>query len=86
MVLCGQGVETRTPMPIPEPEVRGDIDDPNAQTKPRALARWRGHASGRACTDSGKPWCHALIPHDAMGSGATEAGLADRYRVGMAFE
>lgn len=74
-------VETRSEKLILEPKARGELVDPEVQTKAQAAARWCRYASEHASTNGGKPWRYALIPHDAMAGGASAAGLANKYAV-----
>jgi type III restriction enzyme len=74
-------VETRSEKLILEPKARGELNDPEVQTKAQAAARWCRYASEHASTNGGKPWRYALIPHDAMAGGASAAGLTNRFGV-----
>ena len=74
-------VETRSEKLILEPKARGELGDPEVQTKAQAAARWCRYASEHALTNGGKPWRYALIPHDEMTGGASASGLANRFGV-----
>ena len=38
-----------------------------------------GHASDHAASYGGRPWRHALIPHDAIADNMTVRGLVRRF-------
>jgi len=70
-------VEAESCMYICEPKMASEMTDPDVLTKARAATTWCEHAT-KACE---KPWKYLLIPHDAIDSAQTLAGLASRFTV-----
>lgn len=72
-------VETKTEKLIVEIKARSELDDRIVLSKAKAARTWVGHANAHAQTYSGKPWRYVLIPHDAVVTNATLAGLTAKY-------
>jgi len=68
-------IETKTDKLIAEIKRRDELHDDTVQAKARAATKWVGYANAHARQCNGKPWTYALIPHDAVGDGATLQGL-----------
>ncbi|MEM7776978.1 MAG: DEAD/DEAH box helicase family protein [Pseudomonadota bacterium] len=68
-------VETTAEKIIAEIKRRDEISKDEVQAKARAADKWIGYANTHARQCDGKLWTHALIPHDAVGDGATLRGL-----------
>ncbi len=68
-------VETKAAKYLCEPKAKNEMTDPVVIAKADAAAEWCHHAS----EVSDKPWSYLLIPHDAIDSSKTLAGLAATY-------
>ncbi len=71
--------ETADTIYMLEPKASKEMDDPIVLAKRDAAVKWCSHASAHATKHGGKPWCYALIPHDAVTENMTLVGLARRY-------
>jgi type III restriction enzyme len=72
-------VETDVEMLICEIKAKNEMDDPVVKAKARATAMWVAEANKIAEEMHKKPWRYLLIPHDAVISSATLAGLKAKY-------
>jgi type III restriction enzyme len=66
-------------MLICEIKAKNEMDDPVVKAKARATAMWVAEANKIAEEMHKKPWRYLLIPHDAVISSATLAGLKAKY-------
>lgn len=73
-------VETDAEMLICEVKARNELDDPIVKAKAKAACLWVAEANKVAAETGRKPWCYALIPHDAITESSTLAGLVAKYR------
>ncbi|MBL8171556.1 MAG: DEAD/DEAH box helicase family protein [Acidobacteria bacterium] len=64
-----------------EPKAANQMTDVDVLAKRDAAVKWCKQASEYANSYGGKPWQYALIPHDAIASNMTLAGLAERFGV-----
>jgi type III restriction enzyme len=62
-----------------EPKAADEMMDPVVLAKKDAAVNWCRNASDYAATYGGKPWCYALIPHNAIADNKTLKGLAREY-------
>jgi type III restriction enzyme len=62
-----------------ESKMASQMSDKDVPAKRDVANQWCGWASERAGTCSGKPWCYALIPHDAIAENVTIEFLLKRY-------
>lgn len=72
-------VETQTAKYLCEPKRANEMTDPEVQEKARAAVEWCQNATHHAIEHNLKPWRYLLIPHTAIQSNATLAGLASLY-------
>jgi type III restriction enzyme len=73
--------ETNNRIVMLEPKRRSDMEDADVLAKRDAAVTWCGLASEHSATYGGKPWTYALIPHDAIATNMTIAGLVRQWRV-----
>ena len=71
--------ETAEAIYMLEPKMRKEMEDLVVLAKKDSAMRWCKNASDHAATHAGKPWCYALIPHDAIAENMTLGGLVRRY-------
>lgn len=74
-------VETSTEKYIFEPKQENQISDEVVQAKANAAAAWCKHATEHEVQYGGKPWKYVLIPHTAILSSASIAGLVSKFTI-----
>ena len=74
-------VETSSTKYLAEPKAANEMGSLDVRDKAHAAAKWCEQAGAFEVANGGKPWRYLLIPHDAITSAATLAGLASRFTV-----
>ena len=72
-------VETKQQLFLCEPKRADQMENPEVVAKKAAAVEWCKYATEHAQQHGGKKWNYLLIPHDAITSNMTLAGLASRY-------
>ncbi len=62
-----------------EPKMTTQLTEKDVLAKRDVALQWCCWASEHAQTCGGKPWCYALIPHDAIAENVTINFLLERY-------
>ncbi|NCC31068.1 MAG: type III restriction endonuclease subunit R [Chloroflexia bacterium] len=73
--------ETEHAIYMLEPKASNQMNDPIVLAKQEVAVEWCSHATAHAATYGGKPWCYALIPHDAIADNMTLTGIVQLYGV-----